>query len=171
MNSISIGIRLGDVFRDTKDTIPNQILKAIGVLGRSEIKRNFIEGGRPEKWKEGLFSKGRKGTPLRDSDRLMNSIDYTIDGNTVHIGTNVKYASLMNYGGRSQIKVDTTMQNKLFKYYKNTKDSIYTALAAKKAFWVNIPARPFMVLPDNFGNKVDSIFEKGKSILNRSINQ
>ncbi len=171
MSSVSLQIRLGDIFRDTKDSVPNQLLKAIGILGRSEIKRNFVEGGRPTKWKEGLFSKGRGGTPLRDSGRLMNSIEYEIDKTTIHIGTNVPYASKMNYGGRSQVVVDTTMKNKLFRYFGNTKESIYLALANRKSFWVNIPARPFMVLPDNFGQKVDSIIEHNNKIIERSINK
>lgn len=73
--------------------------------------------------------KGGAGQPLLDTGRLRNSITYRATGNSVEVGTNVKYATTHQFG------------------------------AAQGAFgrtrrggpipWGHIPARPFMPITDN----------------------
>lgn len=73
------------------------LLDSVGVTVAENVRQCFVTGASPydAKW---LPLKFRKGDPLRDTGRLMNSITHRVDGDTVVIGTNVVYARLQNYG-------------------------------------------------------------------------
>ena len=75
--------------------------------------QNFDVGGRP-KW---LGLKYRQGTPLVDTENLMNSITSYYDNNVAEVGTNEPYAAIHQFGGK-----------------------------AGRGRKVDIPARPFLVL-------------------------
>ena len=58
------------------------------------VKRNFDEGGRPDKWKKS----GSESTLVK-SRRLRNSIHGSATRTEARVGTNVKYARIHHHGG------------------------------------------------------------------------
>ena len=85
--------------------------KASGLIAMESVNRNFIEGGRPEKWKSlaPITIRQRRGNgtpqPLRDSGVMMSSVGVPAAGGvfelkplTVRVGTNVPQAGAHNEG-------------------------------------------------------------------------
>ena len=89
------------------------IMRSIAGTMESAVLQNFDVGGRP-KW---LGLKYRQGTPLVDTENLMNSITSYYDNNVAEVGTNEPYAAIHQFGGK-----------------------------AGRGRKVDIPARPFLVL-------------------------
>lgn len=89
------------------------LMRSIAGTMESAVLQNFDEGGRP-KW---LGLKYRQGTPLVDTENLMNSITSYYDNNIAIVGTNEPYAAIHQFGGK-----------------------------AGRGRKVDIPARPFLVL-------------------------
>ena len=83
--------------------------EAIAQLLENSVRRNFREGGRPEKWprsKRADRDAGygeESGQTLMDTSRLMNSIIGVGDKTSVRVGTNVEYAAAHNFGVDQQI--------------------------------------------------------------------
>ena len=120
---------------------PAQILKPVGIEAVQQVQENFIQQGRPRKWKplsdatlfkvagktgigkRGLNAKGAKRIGakriLTATGTLMRSIHFKLQGNSVLVGTNIAYGRIHHFGGK--------------------------AGRGKK---VTIPARPWLVLPD-----------------------
>lgn len=95
----------------TQDRTP--LMRSIAGTMESAVLQNFEVGGRP-KW---LGLKYRQGTPLVDTENLMNSITSYYDNNVAEVGTNEPYAAIHQFGGK-----------------------------AGRGRKVDIPARPFLVL-------------------------
>lgn len=129
-------------------------LTVIGAIARNSVRTNFAQGGRPTKWKpskratrDGL--PGRSAATLRDTNRLMNSITSEVGTNSVVVGTDVEYAAVQNYGAVkgsfgtfvAQVK-EHQRSHKSGKKYTVGPHSRRVALP-----WGTIPAREFMVLP------------------------
>lgn len=89
------------------------LMRSIAGTMESAVLQNFDVGGRP-KW---LGLKYRQGTPLVDTENLMNSITNYYDNNVAEVGTNEPYAAIHQFGGK-----------------------------AGRGRKVDIPARPFLVL-------------------------
>lgn len=89
------------------------LMRSIAGTMESAVLQNFDIGGRP-KW---LGLKYRQGTPLVDTENLMNSITSYYDNDSAEVGTNEPYAAIHQFGGK-----------------------------AGRGRKVDIPARPFLVL-------------------------
>ena len=111
---------------------PAPWLNAVGRVLKTRVQMGFHTGadpyGRP--WKP-LTS--RQGQPLRDTGRLMNSVTCQVQGNTVVIGTNVKYAPPHQFGATIVPKTKPAL-----KFMVNGR-----WVSVKK---VTIPARPMFPL-------------------------
>mgnify|MGYP002746159092 FL=1 len=94
-----------------QDRVP--LMRSIAGTMESAVLQNFDVGGRP-KW---LGLKYRQGTPLVDTENLMNSITSYYDNDSAEVGTNEPYAAIHQFGGK-----------------------------AGRGRKVDIPARPFLVL-------------------------
>jgi phage virion morphogenesis protein len=70
---------------------PAPWLNAVGRVLKTRVQMGFHTGTDPygQAWKP---LRSRQGQPLRNTGRLMNSVTYQVEGNSVVIGTNVKYA-------------------------------------------------------------------------------
>ena len=90
-----------------------RLMRSIAGTMESAVLQNFDVGGRP-KW---LGLKYRQGTPLVDTENMMNSITSYYDNNVAEVGTNEPYAAIHQFGGK-----------------------------AGRGRKVDIPARPFLVL-------------------------
>lgn len=138
-------------------------LRTIGAIGRESIRTNFVESGRPVKWRpskrtgdQGL--PGKSGSTLRDTNRLMNSITSSVQKDSVIIGTNVEYAAVHNYGAKKfsfgtfavRVKNHQRLVRKAFG--KELKFPVWATVPEHdrnvKLPWGDIPARPFMLLQD-----------------------
>lgn len=85
--------------KDFSDVSP-----AIAQLLENSVRRNFREGGRPDKWPASKRADGQaaygnaSGQTLVDTARLMNSIVGVGFKDRVVVGTNVEYAGAHNFG-------------------------------------------------------------------------
>lgn len=110
-NAQQIASILNKLANATQDRTP--LMRSIAGKMESAVLQNFDVGGRP-KW---LGLKYRQGTPLVDTENLMNSITSYYDNNIAMVGTNEPYAAIHQFGGK-----------------------------AGRGRKVDIPARPFLVL-------------------------
>jgi phage virion morphogenesis protein len=110
-NAQQVGAILDKLANAAQDRTP--LMRSIAGTMESAVLQNFDAGGRP-KW---LGLKYRQGTPLVDTENLMNSITSYYDNNIAIVGTNEPYAAIHQFGGK-----------------------------AGRGRKVDIPARPFLVL-------------------------
>lgn len=110
-NAQQIASTLDKLANAAQDRAP--LMRSIAGTMESAVLQNFDVGGRP-KW---LGLKYRQGTPLVDTENLMNSITSYYDNNIAEVGTNEPYAAIHQFGGK-----------------------------AGRGRKVDIPARPFLVL-------------------------
>ncbi|HIF5498272.1 TPA: phage virion morphogenesis protein [Pasteurella multocida] len=110
-NAQQIAYILNKLANAAQDRTP--LMRSIAGTMESAVLQNFDAGGRP-KW---LGLKHRQGTPLVDTENLMNSITSYYDNNVAEVGTNEPYAAIHQFGGK-----------------------------AGRGRKVDIPARPFLVL-------------------------
>ena len=110
-NAQQIASILNKLANAAQDRTP--LMRSIAGTMESAVLQNFDVGGRP-KW---LGLKYRQGTPLVDTENLMNSITSYYDNNVAEVGTNEPYAAIHQFGGK-----------------------------AGRGRKVDIPARPFLVL-------------------------
>nr|DAO43809.1 MAG TPA: virion morphogenesis protein [Caudoviricetes sp.]DAP54939.1 MAG TPA: virion morphogenesis protein [Caudoviricetes sp.] len=110
-NAQQIASILDKLANAAQDRTP--LMRSIAGTMESAVLQNFDVGGRP-KW---LGLKYRQGTPLVDTENLMNSITSYYDNNVAEVGTNEPYAAIHQFGGK-----------------------------AGRGRKVDIPARPFLIL-------------------------
>lgn len=110
-NAQQIASILNNLANAAQDRAP--LMRSIAGTMESAVLQNFDVGGRP-KW---LGLKYRQGTPLVDTENLMNSITSYYDNDSAEVGTNEPYAAIHQFGGK-----------------------------AGRGRKVDIPARPFLVL-------------------------
>ena len=114
-----------------QDRVP--LMRSIAGTMESAVLQNFDVGGRP-KW---LGLKYRQGTPLVDTDNLMNSITSYYDNDSAEVGTNEPYAAIHQFGGK-----------------------------AGRGRKVDIPARPFLVLtPQDEEDVLDDVQAYFQSVM------
>nr|DAY05571.1 MAG TPA: virion morphogenesis protein [Caudoviricetes sp.] len=114
-----------------QDRVP--LMRSIAGTMESAVLQNFDVGGRP-KW---LGLKYRQGTPLVDTENLMNSITSYYDNDSAEVGTNEPYAAIHQFGGK-----------------------------AGRGRKVDIPARPFLVLtPQDEEDILDDVQAYFRSVI------
>ena len=110
-NAQQIGAILDKLAHAAQNRAP--LMRSIAGTMESAVLQNFDVGGRPKC----LGLKYRQGTPLVDTENLMNSITSYYDNDSAEVGTNEPYAAIHQFGGK-----------------------------AGRGRKVDIPARPFLVL-------------------------
>lgn len=96
INNANEIIRLLDLLADKAKKREN-LMRSIAGSMETAVLTNFEVGGRP-KW---LGVKHRKGTPLVDTENLMNSITSEYDNDSAVVGTNEPYAAIHQFGGNA----------------------------------------------------------------------
>lgn len=94
-NAQQIASILNKLANAAQDRTP--LMRSIAGTMESAVLQNFDVGGRP-KW---LGLKYRQGTPLVDTENLMNSITSYYDNNVAEVGTNEPYAAIHQFGGKA----------------------------------------------------------------------
>lgn len=152
------------LLRNVEDLSP--VSYEIGQLLSNSVKRNFIEGGRPEKWTVSKRAKRdklktKRAPTLRDTGVLMNSIIGGDAGdNTIRVGTNVEYAAAHNFGVDKQITQQvgehtrriTQAFGKPLKAMKEVK-----VKAHSRKFHLKIEQREFMMIQDEDWEDIQDI--------------
>lgn len=130
-NAQQIGAILDKLAHAAQDRAP--LMRSIAGTMESAVLQNFDVGGRP-KW---LGLKYRQGTPLVDTENLMNSITSYYDNDSAEVGTNEPYAAIHQFGGK-----------------------------AGRGRKVDIPARPFLVLtPQDEEDILDDVQAYFRSVV------
>lgn len=130
-NAQKIAYILNKLANAAQDRTP--LMRSIAGTMESAVLQNFDVGGRP-KW---LGLKYRQGTPLVDTENLMNSITSYYDNNVAEVGTNEPYAAIHQFGGK-----------------------------AGRGRKVDIPARPFLVLtPQDEEDILDDVQAYFRSVI------
>lgn len=146
------------------DTAP--MMNAIAGVMLGEVMENFEQQGRP-KWRD-LYpgtkaARAKRGTwpgdILQDSGQLLDSISSSSDATSAVVGTNQPYARIQNSGGtivqpaRSNLYTQERYKKgaKKGKFKKGTKAGKGSTSGQRV---IDIPARPFMTLPDSGIKKV-----------------
>ena len=87
----SIAQRAGDL---------SPALEQIGAMLVESVRRNFDEGGRPEKW-EPLKGKNAARTPLVKTGGLRDSIRAALENGAIELQSPLPYASFQQEGTRT----------------------------------------------------------------------
>ena len=113
---------------------PSELWQDISDILEFNVQQRISTGiGTDDKpWKKSWRAKVQGGQTLRDTGRLHNSIIAKVQGNTISVGTNVKYAPILHFGG--------TIKPKSGKYL-TFKTPIGGWVKVKAVY---IPPRPFM---------------------------
>ena len=113
-------------------------LNALGGALANRIRLGFRLGQSPygEAWKP-INPAFRSGQPLRDTGRLQRSITHQVAGDSVLVGTNVRYARTHQHGANIKAKNANRLAIPL--------KAGGIAMPAS----VHIPARPFMPIKGN----------------------
>jgi len=130
---------------------PQRMLQEVGLVMLSSVQQNFIAQGRPVPWKPSIRAIAQHGQTLRDTNRLMNSINMKVSDNEVRVGTNVVYAAAQHFGHHYDKAVEV---KGYVRYYKNVKTSLsnrkptYSTVVEAHSMTMNhtLPARPYMIL-------------------------
>jgi len=165
------------------------ILTTIGILISQRIKARIRENRVTPATVKTKYG-GKKGTTLVKTARLVNSIHHKVDGSTIYVGTNVKYARIHHEGGviepkkakylavplcplaelKSPREFTNTFINKGIIYQRRTSDKTGKDLKPTALYKlmkrVEIPARPYMFL-DRVDR--DMICEKVREYLKRVL--
>ncbi|MFQ5585468.1 MAG: phage virion morphogenesis protein [Thermodesulfobacteriota bacterium] len=78
-------------------------MRDVGEILHRSIRRNFKVGGRP-KWKPSARVKAAGGVTLTDTGRLKNSMTVEARRDRVSVGTNVVYARIHQFGGKTKAR-------------------------------------------------------------------
>lgn len=118
--------------------------------------------------------KGAGAKILRDTGRLVNSITRSADANSVTVGTNVPYAAIHQFGGTidhaaRSIRVRLRTVKGRTRFAKDSHKRARIIWGEAKAWFVNIPARPFMPIRAGKADLPTSWQNEIATILNRRI--
>jgi len=92
---------LARIDRRAKNLRP--VMRVVGQVVRSSVVRNFMVGGRPEKWEPSQRVKRKGGKTLVRRGRLRDSIKSRAFPDHVEVGTNVKYAIFHQLGTKHMV--------------------------------------------------------------------
>lgn len=118
------------------------IMRQIAGIMHDAVEENFSQQGRP-KWKPSGRSLREGGMTLQDTGRLAASITSRSTGNQAIVGTNVVYAAIHQFGGKTPAHV-IKPKNKKALFWPGAKHPVNFVNHPGS----NIPARPFLSLTD-----------------------
>jgi len=124
------------------------IRRAIGEYLAAQMRRNFVVGGRPEKWKPSIRAMITGGKTLVKTGILRNSITWdSPDAETINIGTAQWYGYVHQFGK------DIEAKNKPFLMFRLADGKF---IRKRK---VHIPRRQFLVWLPEFEDRCGKIIQ------------
>lgn len=166
-------------------------LKTAGVWMIKSVDKNFKEGGRPSSWVRSGASDMRsgwvkrkggqefvRGQTLMKTGALRNSIVggpggiYQLSENRLVIGTNIKYASVHQFGFDGEVTqavgYHTRTITKAWGRELKTPKTISVASHARLVH-MRIPARPFLLFQDEDRIQIANIFRRWYARMLRAM--
>ncbi len=125
-------------------------LKDCGLVLIRSIAKNFKAGGRPVRWKKSIRAINADGQTLVKTARLKNSITSRVDGNTLTLGTNVKYGRIHQLGGKIEKNVTVKKHWRIMTraFGKPIPARSVQVRGHDRKMNLNMPARPFLMVQD-----------------------
>ena len=115
-------------------------LRQIGsYMVAATIRRFELEGGAGGRWKPSRRAREEGGQTLTDTGRLRSSIASNVTGDGVEIGTNVAYAAIHQFGGRTPPRTIRPRRKKAL-FFPGARHPV----AKIEHPGSDIPARPFL---------------------------
>jgi len=135
---------------------PGGLLQSIGAALVASTRLRFRDEAAPSgaPWKPSGRARRQGGRTLSDTGRLLRSIAARVRGDTVEVGTNVKYAAAHQFGAQTKATIIFPKRGKALKF------KIGGVTIVRKS--VNhpgskIPARPFLGLSTGDRGTVDKL--------------
>ena len=131
-------------------------LKVLENEGKKSIQLNFSQQGRP-KW-AGKFMNDGRAILTGKTARLQSQINVVRNdtASTVQIGSALPYSRIQQEGGT--IPITAKMRKFFWAKFKETGNVKWKYLALKKGGTINIPARPYLKIPESdFGRIKNSV--------------
>lgn len=116
------------------------------------FRREQAPGGAP--WKKSRRAREQGGQTLSDTARLRASITHQVVGNAVEVGTNVVYAAIHQFGGRTRPRTIRPRRKRALKFVVGGKTIFAKSVRHPGS---TIPARPFLGLDDGDRNAIERI--------------
>ncbi|HDR1900400.1 phage virion morphogenesis protein [Pasteurella multocida] len=152
INNKRVLTTLNHIVKHVKNRRP--LMRAIAGTMKTAVDMNFSQGGRPS-WLPVKHRPG--GTPLNDSGLLKNSIQQYSDNDGATVGTNLVYAPIHQFGGKTKPHVIKPVFKKALAFNGIVRKSVYHPGS-------DIPARPFLRLTvqdeQNITHDVKSYFKQ-----------
>jgi len=126
------------------------VMRILAGVMHDAVMENFAQQGRP-RW-AGLkhpSDKRKGGMILQDTGRLKNSIEQHADASSAMVGTNVKYAAIHQFGGKTKAHEIRPRLKKALAFGGRVVNKVNHPGS-------NIPARPFLKLGADDENKIVS---------------
>jgi phage gpG-like protein len=129
---------------------PEKPLRECGLVLLRSIAKNFKQGGRPVRWKKSIRALATGGQTLVDTSRLRKSIAMDVRGNTLTVGTNVKYARIHQLGGhiRRNVAVRSHWRLMTQAFGKAITGRKVLVRQHQRRVDLDMPARPFLLVQD-----------------------
>ena len=138
------------------------VMREISHDMRDAVLENFEREGRPSPWKKSKRAAKQGGKTLQHTRRLMK-MEVKSDASGAAVGTNVKYAAIHHFGGPIRFRGRERIMN--FKQVRRGKMTFsrpgqgdrfakagkahYSMKVSGKAYSVDMPARPYMLLQED----------------------
>lgn len=119
------------------------VMKQIAGIMHDAVEENFEQQGRP-RWKPSKRARREGGKTLQDTGRLAASIKPKHTANSAVVGTNVVYAAIHQFGGKTGPHV-IKPKNKKALFWPGAKHPVKSVNHPGS----DIPARPFLSLTDD----------------------
>ena len=141
------------------------VTPVIATILENSVRRNFREGGRPDKWPaskraDGQAGYGKKsGQTLVDTAVLMNSIVGVGDATSVKVGTNAPYAAAHNFGIDKQItqQVKEHVRRITQAFGKQIEMTAVRVKSHSRKIHMKLPAREFMLVQDSDWEDINEV--------------
>lgn len=149
----------------------------IAQLVENSVRRNFREGGRPDRWPASKRADDQaaygnaSGQTLVDTARLMNSIIGMGNSDQVRVGTNVDYAAAHNFGVDQEItqQVREHVRRITRAFGREIPLKEVTVKPHQRKFHMKLPARPFMLIQvEDWDDIADVVTINLHKLFNRS---
>ena len=136
------------------------VMLEIGEIVRTSVERNFAAGGRPERWEKSGRVKKSGGQTLSDTGRLRRSFTVEAGNDRVAVGTNVIYAAIHHFGGKTPARVITAKNGKAL-FWPGARHPVRSVNHPGS----RIPARPFLTAQDEDWPRIRTAI--GRHLLER----
>lgn len=134
------------------------VMKIIGEIVNTSIRKNFEQGGRPQRWKPSLRVSREGGQTLirkGASGGLLGSLSVSANRNSATVTANKKYAAIHQFGGHTGPRIIRAKNGKAL-FWPGARHPVKSV----KHPGSKIPARPFMLVQDEDWTEIKNVINQ-----------